>query len=49
LFEYVQQRVPDFNRRDARIERVGFALLRVVSGCLSQQQFMHTVAGRRPA
>lgn len=52
LFEYLEDSVLDFDRRDAlaaRIERAGFTLLRVIPGRLWQRQIVHTFVARRPA
>ena len=52
LFEYLEDSVLDFDRRDAlaaRIERAGFELLRVIPGRLWQRQIVHTFIARRPA
>ncbi len=52
LFEYLEDSVLDFDRRDAlaaRIERAGFELLRVIPGRLGQRQIVHTFIARRPA
>ena len=52
LFEYLEDSVLDFDRRDAlaaRVQAAGFELLRVVPGRLWQRQIVHTFVARRPA